>query len=142
MREEVQKKKQQQQQPQQKDQQQQHNVGQFEVTASVDRAQVKAGDAVTWRVTLRGTGNLRNARLRQARPHRQLQALRPDGEENVQAGDVVRGEKSYTYLLMPERGGALSLPAVELPYFDPAFGKYAINERRRWPLPSRATRPR
>ncbi len=102
------------------------NVGQFEVAATVDRAQVKAGEAVTWRITLSGTGNIRNVKLPKLDHLDGFKLYDPTVRENIQPGDVVRGEKVYTYLLMPERGGAQSLPAVELPYFDPSIGKYAV----------------
>jgi hypothetical protein len=102
------------------------NVGQFEVAATVDRDKVKAGEAVTWRVILRGSGNLRNVKLPKLDHLDGFKLYDPTVKENIEPGDVVRGEKIYTYLLMPERGGPLSLPAVELAYFDPALGKYAV----------------
>jgi hypothetical protein len=102
------------------------SVGVFELASSVDRAQVKAGEAVTWRVTLRGTGNIRNVKLPKLDKLDGFKLYDPTVKETLQPGEVVRGEKTYTYLLMPERGGALTLPAVELPYFDPAQGKYAV----------------
>ncbi len=39
---------------------------------------------------------------------------------------MIRGEKVFTYLLMPLKGGALTLPAIELPYFDPEAARYQV----------------
>jgi BatD DUF11 like domain len=103
------------------------NVGQFELAAVVDRAQVKAGEAVTWRVTLRGTGNVRNVKLPKLDSVDGFKVYDPTVKEQLAPqDDVVRGEKTYTWLLMPERGGSLTLPSLELAYFDPAAGKYAV----------------
>jgi hypothetical protein len=102
------------------------SVGQLELAASVDRAQVKAGEAVTWKLTLRGAGNLRPVKLPRPEHLDGWKVYDPTVKESIVPGEPVRGEKVYTYLLMPERGGALSLPAVELPYFDPQAGAYAV----------------
>ncbi len=103
------------------------NVGQFQLTAEVDRNSVRAGEAVTWKVTLRGTGNIRNVRL----PKPVLDGFRaydPAVKEQVLTdGDVVHGEKTYTFLVMPERGGALTLPALELAWFDPRSARYQVS---------------
>jgi hypothetical protein len=101
------------------------NVGQFDLSASVDRTQVKAGEAVTLRITVKGIGNIRNVKLAKLQPDG-FKAYEPTTKETLERGDLVRGEKVYTYLLMPTRGGALSLPALELPYFDPTAGRYAV----------------
>ncbi len=101
------------------------NVGRFEVVSSVDRAQVKAGEAVTWKVTVRGAGNIRNVRLHKLEHLDGFRVYEPTTKETIEPGDEVHGQKVYTYLLLPQKGGALTLPSVELPYFDPGTGKYA-----------------
>src|SRR6185503_768051 len=102
------------------------NVGQLTLEGAIDRTRVKAGDAITWRLTIKGTGNLRNVQLP---PLDQLDGFKvydPTTKVTLNPGDVVSGEKVYTYLLMPTRGGKLTLPKVELPYFDPQAGKYVV----------------
>lgn len=100
------------------------NVGQFELQSSVDRAQVKAGEAVTFKITIKGTGNIRNVRLPRLEKLDGFKVYEPTTREQLEKDDVIRGEKTYTYLLMPERGGTLSLPEVRLAYFDPQAGEY------------------
>jgi BatD DUF11 like domain len=102
-----------------------HNVGQLAIEASVDRDKIKAGEAVTLKLIVRGTGNLRGVKP----PRVDLadwKTLDPTTRENVERGDVVRGDKTFTYLLMPTRGGALTIPPLEFAYFDPAAGKYEV----------------
>ncbi len=106
------------------------NVGQFQLAAEIDRTTVKAGEAVTWKVTLRGSGNIRNVRL----PKPTLDGFRaydPAVKEQVLTdGDVVHGEKVYTFLVMPERGRRRSrLLALELPYLRSAGGAITVVAR-------------
>ena len=56
------------------------NVGHYELSSSVDRTAVKAGEAVTWKVTVRGTGNIRNVRLPKLEKLEGFRALRADDE--------------------------------------------------------------
>ncbi|HZS40841.1 MAG TPA: BatD family protein [Polyangia bacterium] len=101
------------------------NVGQLSMTASVDRASVKAGEAVTLKLVVKGVGNLRNVKVAKL-DLPGFKAYEPATRENIERADVIRGEKTFTYLLMPLKGGALTLPAIELPYFDPAAAKYEV----------------
>jgi hypothetical protein len=102
------------------------NVGHFELASTVDRSQVKAGEAVTWKLTVSGTGNIRNVRLPAIERIDGFRVYEPTTKQTIEPGEQVRGAKTYTYLLLPQRGGTLALPAVDLPYFDPESGKYAV----------------
>lgn len=102
------------------------NVGHYELSSSVDRTAVKAGEAVTWKITVGGTGNVRNVRLPKLDKVDGFRVYEPTTKESIEPGDEIHGQKIYTYLLLPQKGGALSLPAVELAYFDPATAKYAV----------------
>lgn len=102
------------------------NVGRFQLTAALDRARVKAGEAVTWTVILRGSGNVRGARLQWPTTMDGIKVYDPTIKETIEPADEVHGEKAFVFLLKPERGGRLTVPAAELPYFDPARGAYQV----------------
>ncbi len=102
------------------------NVGHYELSSSVDRSVVKAGEAVTWKVTVRGTGNIRNVRLPKLDKLDGFRVYEPTTKETIEPGDEIHGEKVYTYLLLPQKGGTLSVPSMELAYFDPTTAKYAV----------------
>jgi len=104
------------------------NIGQLGLVATVDRTTIRGDEAITLRLTLSGAGNIRNARLARLDPKSfdGWKLFDPTTKETLQRSDVVRGEKLYTILLMPKRGGTLTIPAVELPYFDPVAEKYQI----------------
>src|SRR5262249_25106349 len=98
----------------------------YELSSSVDRTAVKAGEAVTWRVTVRGVGNIRNVRLPKLDKVEGFRVYEPTTKETIDPGDEIHGQKGYTYLLLPQKGGALNVPEIELAYFDPTTAKYAV----------------
>ena len=102
------------------------NVGHYELSSSVDRTAVKAGEAVTWKIAVRGVGNIRNVRLPKLDKLDGFRVYEPTTKETVEPGDEIHGQKVYTYLLLPQKGGSLSVPAVELAYFDPTTASYAV----------------
>lgn len=102
------------------------NVGHYELSSSVDRTAVKAGEAVTWKVTVRGTGNIRNVRLPKLDHVDGFRVYEPTTKETIDPGDEIHGQKVYTYLLLPQKGGALTIPSVELAYFDPEAARYEV----------------
>src|SRR5215471_1001165 len=102
------------------------NVGRFQVAAALDRDRVAAGEPVTLKVTVTGQGNLRNVKLRKLAGLENFKVYDPKIADKLDAGDVVQGTKTLEYLLVPQKGGELNLPPVELAYFDPYDKKYAI----------------
>jgi len=102
------------------------NVGRLELAAAVDKAEVKAGDAVTYRLTVRGEGNLRNVKVPRLARVDGFKVYEPTVQEHVDHGDKIGGDKIFTYLMLPQKGGDLTIPAVELPFFDPYEKKYFI----------------
>jgi len=102
-------------------------VGQWSVEAEVDRNQIDAGDGVTLTVRVRGTG----AVGRLATPPLQAAGFRlrapRDREQRVDSSSgIVRGEVVLRYWVMPERGGAQTLPPLRVSYFDPRSGQYQV----------------
>ncbi len=107
-----------------------HNVGQFGIEASVDRDRVRRGEPLTLTVTVRGTGNVRFV---DPDPWPTLDGVRrydPTVEATTRvdldaAGRmVIAGERTYKFLLIPEREGELTIPSHTLTFFDPSEERY------------------
>lgn len=100
-------------------------VGTFGLEASVDRTQVATGDAVTLTATVRGTGNVRNARLELPRIPG-LRVLQPQVRDEITTtSDLVGGTRTYEWLVVPEEPGTHRIPGLELHTFDPQTATYA-----------------
>jgi hypothetical protein len=99
-------------------------VGRFEVDSKLDRAQSATGDAVTLTVTVRGIGNVRDAKL--ATPVIEgIDVLEPEVKDLADtSGDRVGGTRELRYLLVPRAPGRYVLPKFELSAFDPQTAQY------------------
>lgn len=100
------------------------NVGQFQIETTLDRSQVAAGEAVTLKVRVHGEGNIRNLNIKKIKQLDGMRVYEPTVSERLARGDSIRGERVLTYLLLPERGGDLTIPALGFSYFDPKLKGY------------------
>ena len=95
-------------------------VGDYQISAQVDRGSVEAGNALTLSVRISGRGNIQTVSAPK------LPAI---------IGVVVNGPKlvegsaptsrTYAYALIPARTGTLHIPAIPYIYFDPSRAVYA-----------------
>ena len=107
------------------------SVGQYVLSASLDRSSVKAGEAVNLTVTVTGQGNLKTVGapampdLPSLRVFDTVSSLSLD-----KRGDVVRGSKVFKTVLVPRVSGRLAIPPIRLDYFDPAARAYKTAQSR------------
>lgn len=101
------------------------HVGTLGAVASVDKTSVETGEAVTFRLVLSGTGNMRSLASPEIAFPPELEAFSPEVGDDIASGpDGLRGSRSYEYVLVPRTPGRVTLPAVEVAYFDPESGTY------------------
>jgi hypothetical protein len=111
------------------------NVGQWTLTATAEPATVAVGQPVTFRLVATGRGNVRDLRL-PALPElagvRAYDATSSD-KETIERGRV-NGTRTVEQLLVPERTGALEIPALSMEIFDPAQKQYRTLKTDRIPM--------
>ena len=101
------------------------NVGRYKLTATVDQRRVKAGKALLYTLRLSGRGNISSAKLPTLGRVANFRVFAPTVRDEVKTSAAgVRGFKEAEYLLMPQKGGKLTIPSVSLTTFDPLKGKY------------------
>ena len=100
-------------------------VGRLALTAQVEPATLRMGEAATVTLTLAGEGNFQGVPDPELPEVAGLTVLPPqrDGEDRV-ANTVVRGTQTWTYSAVPERAGTYRLEVPAIPFFDPAERKY------------------
>lgn len=101
-----------------------NNVGNYAITAKVDRAKIKQGEPFTLTVTITGTGNIR---VIDPGAWPELDGLRrydPKVETRPAVGLQVGGEQRYEFLIIPEKAGDLQIPPHSFSFFDPATARY------------------
>jgi hypothetical protein len=101
------------------------SVGQFTLTATVDRNQVQTGDAVTLKLRLEGHGNLRKITLPTLPRLPGWKIYEPKIDVEVSRSDQIGGSKTAEYLLLPEQPGQTEIPSLSFAYFDTHKGGYA-----------------
>ncbi|MCK5800056.1 MAG: protein BatD, partial [Deltaproteobacteria bacterium] len=100
------------------------NVGHYAMTATLDRKTIKAGDAVTLKIIVRGTGNLRQLAIPKLTTIPGLRIYEPKTTDHIDNTSRIAGEKTIEYLLLPTRAGKIAIPRLVLTYFDPRTQRY------------------
>jgi hypothetical protein len=104
------------------------NVGQLEISATVDKTTAEVGQPFTWTVTLSGTGNLALVDPGKWPELRGARRYDPKIETDVRAIDRIGGTKTWSFLVIPEQPGTLVVPEHVLHYFDPELGRYTTTK--------------
>jgi len=102
------------------------NVGRYSIGATVDRATVAVGEAVTVKLEIRGQGNVRNLRPPTLGAPDGWKLYEPRVSVTIDPGDIISGAKTVEYLMLPERVGITTLAAFELAAFDPQSRTYKV----------------
>jgi hypothetical protein len=94
-------------------------IGNFEAEATLDRNEVPAGESLELNLTVRGDGALRRATI----PPLSLDGFEVYAPRNYKesidlSGDKVHGQRTYTYIITPKRGGKLTIGPLEIPFFN------------------------
>lgn len=106
-------------------------VGQYGVTVRLDEDTTAVGDPVHLVVQLRGTGNLATLSPPSVEIPDKLEAYEPAVRTNIdRSGRRIGGTKTFTYTLVPRRGGSHTLPSISFAYFDPNTRQYEVLQSR------------
>ena len=100
-------------------------VGDLHLTSTLAPRTIQAGEATTLRVELSGRGllvGLPDPELPEL-PGIEIYPPQESSTDEVRSGKV-HGVRSWSYVLIPERPGPVEIPALELPYFDPAQSRF------------------
>lgn len=97
-------------------------VGDFSITSAVDKYDVRANEPVTLTVKIEGQGNV--AAIGEPKVSWPGPIEYYDSKGTVHSGKGGVGSKIFDILLIPRRPGSVTLPPMELSYFDPAQKKY------------------
>lgn len=100
-------------------------VGKFNISASVDKKEVKAGDPINVRVVIGGIGNLKLIKqpiVTFPKDFDKYDAKVTDKTRLTSNG--VEGNMVYDFLAVPRNQGNYTIPAIELTYYDTNVNSY------------------
>ncbi len=100
-------------------------VGSFDAKGGINTEKVKANEAVTYRITVSGNGNLMLIDAPKPEFPSVFEVYDPQIEDNIKKGaDGISGSRTYEWVLIPRSKGEYTIPAFSFVYFDPTSGQY------------------
>lgn len=94
-------------------------VGQFSLTGSVSSTDVKANEALTIKLVIKGAGNMKLIKTPAIDWPEGFEAYDPKVTNNFKTtSSGVSGTKSIEYLAIPRAAGEYTIPAITFSYFD------------------------
>ena len=104
-------------------------VGNYTISASLDKTKLSANDAATLKVTISGTGNISLLSAPQVDLSSDFDNYTPTITDKINANsNPYGGSRTFTYVLMPKAAGSFTIPPVKFAYFDPAKEEYKTIE--------------
>lgn len=100
-------------------------VGQFTLKSSLTPKEIKTNDALTLRLTVSGTGNMKLMKAPVVNFPKDFESYDAKTTDNTKIGrEGATGEMIFDYLAVPRHSGKYTVPSVEFCYFDPAAKQY------------------
>jgi len=103
------------------------NVGDWHLSVDASPTSVELGQPVTVKVILEGSGNVKNVTPPKLTVPAGFKVYDPTTTDRLSpAKNRIQGRRIQEYLVMPQRTGTFTLPALEFPYFDPRRNQYEV----------------
>lgn len=100
-------------------------VGTFSIKSDISTTELKANEAVTIKLTISGTGNMKLVSAPEVKFPHDFEIYDPKIEDNYElTANGLSGTKTIEYLAIPRHAGNFTIPAIEFKYFDIKSEKY------------------
>ncbi|MFO8234374.1 MAG: BatD family protein [Bacteroidales bacterium] len=100
-------------------------VGDFQLEASLDQDQTETDEAVTLKVKISGTGNLKVIDMPVINFPPDLEFYDPKVSTDIKASESgISGVKEYEYPVVPRHEGTYQIPSLRFAYFDLSEERY------------------
>ncbi|MDO4181743.1 MAG: BatD family protein, partial [Bacteroidales bacterium] len=94
-------------------------VGDFSISSSISTKELKTNDAVTVKVIISGTGNLKLINTPEINFPKDFEVYDPKVDNNFNlTREGLSGNKVIEYLAIPRHAGNFTIPPIEFSYFD------------------------
>ncbi len=102
-------------------------VGQFNLSADVDKTSIKTNEAISLKIKISGSGNIKMIPIPNVEVPADFEKYEPKVTENInRTENAVSGSKTFEYVLIPRYPGVQKIKPVLFSYFDIANKKYRI----------------
>lgn len=103
-------------------------VGRYSMDVRYDRTSVPAGGSIQLVVTISGAGNLATLTAPTFEIPGAFERYDPQVALDLdRSGDILRGSKTFTYVLVARSHGQFDVPAIRFIHYDPSAGRYVTS---------------
>jgi len=99
-------------------------VGNFDISAQIDKKNITTDEAITYKVEISGTGNVRIYDQPEIEVSPDFEVYEPKINEKIEKFDKIHGRKTFEYVLIPRSEGKHYIKPISFSYFDPSTEKY------------------
>lgn len=100
-------------------------VGSFNISAKTDREMGKVNEGLTFTISLKGTGNIGLFSIPEIEFPDNIEAFPPtDSFDKDSFRDDLTGVQSWEYILIPRVAGPITIPRVQMSYFNPTTNQW------------------
>lgn len=100
-------------------------VGNYTMTAELDKTTAKANEAISYRIRLNGTGNLKSLSGLPLEFPASFEVYDPKVKDNVnRSGPRLVSSRELEYVLIPRAPGQYRIKPLEISFFDPSSETY------------------
>ena len=99
-------------------------VGKMSIKSSVDNTSINANDAITYKLTITGTGNIELIEPLDIQFPEDFEVYDPKITDRIFEGGRKRSIKTFEYLLIPRYKGNYSIPSASLVIYNPKKKQY------------------
>lgn len=102
-----------------------NGVGDFKIKSELTNNKVKANDALIYRITIEGIGNLKYVNDPEPEFPADFEVYDPKSDISSRTtSQGVSGKKTIEYTIIPRYAGNYQIPALEFSFFDVKSGQY------------------
>ena len=100
-------------------------VGHFDISVKSDLNELRAGEALTYSITISGRGNLSLLEPPQINFPQGFEVYEPRIIDNITKTDNgLTGSRTFEWIITPQSQGKFQIPSVDYVYFDPSSETY------------------
>ncbi len=102
-------------------------VGQYSLNAELSQNEMEVGEALQLTVAVEGLGNIALIEVPQPDLPGIFEVYDPEvNTSKTERGGFIRGQKTFTWLLIPRSNGTFQIPPIRFVFFDPSQEEYVV----------------